>query len=104
MESEEASEELKKLLKPGDTVYTVLRYVSRSGMMRKIDLFIIKEGRPMRITWLVAKALDYKTDKDGYLIVEGAGLDVGYALVYDLSYHLFKGMPNAGYQLRHSWI
>ena len=36
----EAVAELKKLLKPGATVYTVLKHCSSSGMMRVIDLVI----------------------------------------------------------------
>lgn len=35
-----AAAELKKLLKPGQTVYTVLRHVSSSGMSRVIDVVI----------------------------------------------------------------
>ena len=37
-ERDEAREKLRKWLKPGDTVYTVLRHVSRSGMMRTIQV------------------------------------------------------------------
>lgn len=46
-EALEAKTELLKLLKPGDTVYTILRHVASSGMFRVIDLAIpvIKEDR-----------------------------------------------------------
>lgn len=42
----EAIAELRKLLKPGATVYTILRHVSSSGMFRVIDLAIpVREYR-----------------------------------------------------------
>jgi hypothetical protein len=46
-EQADAVAELHKLLKPGDTVYTILRHVSSSGMSRVIDLAIpiMKEKR-----------------------------------------------------------
>src|SRR5688572_7990389 len=40
-ERDEAAAELRKLLKPGDTVYTILRHRAASGMFRVIDLVII---------------------------------------------------------------
>lgn len=39
-ERKEAQAELRKLLRPGATIYTVLRHVSASGMFRVIDLLI----------------------------------------------------------------
>ena len=39
-ERDEARAELRKLVKPGQTIYTILRHCSASGMMRVIDLVI----------------------------------------------------------------
>jgi hypothetical protein len=39
-EQEQAKEELRKILKPGDTVYCGLKHVSRSGMQREIALYV----------------------------------------------------------------
>ncbi|AFU86493.1 hypothetical protein D869_gp090 [Caulobacter phage CcrRogue] len=39
-EQAEALASLRKMIKPGDTVYPVLRHVSTSGMLRVIDLII----------------------------------------------------------------
>ena len=36
-ERDEAIANLREILKPGDTVYTILRHVSKSGMSRVID-------------------------------------------------------------------
>jgi hypothetical protein len=45
-ERSEAIAQLRKLLKPGDTVYTILRHCSASGMSRVIDLAVpVKEYR-----------------------------------------------------------
>lgn len=41
-EKQEALEHLRSIIKPGDTVYTILlRHVSRSGMIRVIDPLIV---------------------------------------------------------------
>jgi len=90
-------------LKPGDTVYTVLRHVSASGMQRAIDLYIIRDNMPLRLTWLVAVVLDmtYSRKREG-LVVNGCGMDMGWHVVYELSYALF-GTARDG-QLRHEWI
>lgn len=39
-ERNEAADKLRAMLKPGDTVYTVLRHVSSNGMFRVIDLLV----------------------------------------------------------------
>ena len=49
---DEARDTLRAMLKPGATIHTKLNHVSRSGMMRVIDLFVIEEGELRRITWL----------------------------------------------------
>ena len=82
---------LLKWLKPGDTIYTVLRHVSRSGMSRKIDLYKIEDGQPIFLTGHAAKVLGERWDFDrGGIVVGGCGMDMGFHLVYNLSYALFK--------------
>ena len=133
-ERAEAITQLRKWLKPGDTVYTVLRYVSKSGMKRGIDLYIIMDGRPQWITAFVGKAIDQPQTRRDWeqsrgLGVTGCGMDMGFGLVYDLSRNLFhddfecigercpsndhsNGDRNrkphkhsdGGYALRHEWI
>lgn len=56
-DKQDAVLELRKLLKPGTTVYTVLRHVSASGMSRRIDLYIMRKGEPRYITYF-ATAVD----------------------------------------------
>lgn len=130
----EAVERLRELLKPGDTVYTILRSCSRSGMSRHISLVVHSEynGKPTMfdISWLVARAGDYRLNRDdGGLVVSGCGMDMGFDLVYNLGRDLWPNgyecpgkhcQSNAhtngdrdytphkhndgGYALKHSWL
>ena len=86
---DEAIATLRETLKPGMTVYTVLRSVSRSGMSRNIDLFVIEDKAPCNITWLAAKATGYSTDASGALKMGGCGMDMGFHAVYELSRVLY---------------
>ena len=90
-ERQEAKEYLRTLIKPGDTVYTILRHVSRSGMSQVIDpLVMTTDARPYSIAGWVAEALDEPLDRDRWGVeVGGCGMDMGGHLVYNLSYILF---------------
>jgi len=114
--------------KPGTRIYTILRHVSSSGMSRSIDCLVIDtDGKPYMITHHVARVLGYPIDrKNGGVKVSGCGMDMGYAIVNDLSYKLHgmqdKGVKaikarklgmsfsatrtqyRAGYSLEHSWL
>lgn len=87
----EAIEKLRELLAPGDTVYTILRHVSQSGMMRHISPILIKNGEHYVITRLVALATDSRMvySVHGAIKVAGAGMDMGFSLIYDLAWNLF---------------
>jgi hypothetical protein len=114
----EAIKELRELLKPGETVYTILRHVSASGMSRVIDLFIMRGNEPRRITWSVAQALGYAYDqKREGLGVSGCGMDMGFHVVYSLARVIFNdrviyqkkatgqvGSNDAGYLLNQRWM
>lgn len=92
---EQAIEKLREWLKPGDTVTTVLLHCSRSGMQRTIEPVIAYRNQdgtcePMAIGWAVARALDWRFDRDrGGVKVSGCGMDMGFHLVYTLSRVLF---------------
>ena len=89
-DQEEARAQLREILKPGDTVSTVLRHVSSSGMSRSISPVICGEDGPTDLTWLVVRALGDRFDqKNGGIKVGGCGMDMGFHLVYNLSYTLF---------------
>jgi hypothetical protein len=89
-ERDDARRRLLEILDPGDTVTTVLRHVSASGMSRRIDLYAIKcdHGRPYKL-WLsrlAAIAAGWTFDEAHECVrVSGCGMDMGYHLVSNLS-------------------
>ena len=89
-EREEARENIADLLPPGTTVYTILRHVARSGMSRTIAPLVLPEGQPRWIGYSAARVLGdrYDTNAEG-IAVSGAGMDMGFHLVYSLSAALF---------------
>lgn len=138
-EKQEAIEWLREWLKPGDTICTVLRRVSSSGMSRHISVHrieferiepaqaetafnlmqtAVQEGASKAeavtalvqalakpsiefLSWYVAKALGYRFSEDTEaLVVGGCGMDMGFHVVYSLSYALFGD----GYALNQKWI
>jgi len=93
-ERQDAIEELRKVLRPGDTVYTILRHVSRSGMTRGIDVYRMADKQPVWITGYVGKAIgqpqSFKDWNNSYgLRISGCGMDMGFHVVNTLSYILF---------------
>lgn len=129
IEKGEAITYLRSILHPGDTVYTSLNHVSRSGMYRVINLYVIKDNQPVRIDWAAAKLLEgYDSRHDGCK-AGGCGMDMGFHLVHNLGYALwpngftctgkacpsndhFNGDPNydlhphksGGYALHQKWM
>jgi hypothetical protein len=117
-EQAEAIARLKEYIRPGDTVYCILRRVSASGMSRVIDLKIMHENEPLHIGYNAALALGYPYDRKAEGIkIGGCGMDMGFALVYELAQTLFPGNPPVnekgrrvepvtvgGYALKHRWL
>ena len=97
-ERQESINQLREWLKPGDTVFTVLRHVSRSGMSRLIDCYIIEGNEAHWISSRVAKAVGFSfDDKKDSIRVGGCGMDMGFHIVYELSHVLFpKGFECIG--------
>ena len=90
-EQAEALASLRDILKPGDTVHTILRHVSRSGMQRVITPVKVVDGDHRFLTWAVARVsgMSIKDGMSDGVVVGGAGMDMGFHLVYELSYRLF---------------
>jgi len=111
----EALARLHEILKPGDTVHTILRHVSRSGMMREISVI---GPNNEDITWHVMHVGGYRrSDKTGGLRVSGCGMDMGFHVVYNLGCAMWpdgtpdphgtrNGDPDSdgGYALKHRWL
>lgn len=91
LDKQSSKEKLLELVKPGDTVYTILRHVSRSGMTRVIDLLVMSEESPRSMSHYAADLMGCRMDRDRWGVkIGGAGMDMGFHLVYSLSYCLFK--------------
>lgn len=116
-EREESLQRLREWLNPGDTVYTVLRHVSRSGMRREIGIVIFRDGVDLHPNYAASKVLGWKLGKRDGLIVGGCGMDMGFHLVYSLGCALWpngtpephgtrNGEPDSagGYALKHRWL
>ena len=104
-ERDAALAELRTLLPAGTTVYTILRHVSRSGMRRHVSVKILTPDPawPVRdITHRVATALGWRITRTESvaLIVDGAGMDMGYEIVDSLGLVLYRD----GRALRHEWL
>lgn len=96
---DEARTILKRYLKPGDTVYTVLRHVSKSGMFRVISPVVIRRGGDIRdFSRAACNLLDLKfNDRHEGVPLGGCGIDMGFELVYQMGRELYpKGVPCAG--------
>ena len=97
----ELESKLKKFIPPNDTVYTILKNVSQSGMYRHIQVIVIKDNKPINLSYWIADYLEWSYKDKTYSIgVGGCGMDMGFHLVYTLSRSLFDD----GYSLRHEWL
>jgi len=84
-------------LKKGDTLYTNVKSVSRSGMSRQIAVYAIQDNKPFFISYYIAELLNYKmNNNNGAIKISGCGMDMAFAIVYELSKKLF----NDGYALK----
>lgn len=90
----EAKTRLLAILKPGDTVYTVLNHVSRSGARREITLWAIHDNEPLYLSGNACKVLGLSRGKRDGCMVDGGGMDMGFHLVYELSARLFREYCN----------
>jgi hypothetical protein len=114
-ERAEAIARLRQWIKPGDTVYTILDHVSSSGMSRAIRVVVptityaydtehaqpldVVHGTPTGVDFIhpnhaIGVVLGLKhwrrngREQDA-LVVGGCGMDMGFHLVYELSYALY---------------
>ena len=94
-------ETMKEWIKEGDTVFTICRQVSRSGMYRHISAIVFRDGRPLHMSYAVSKLLGYSfKDKTTAVGVSGCGMDMGFHLVHSLSQELFGDE----YALKQRWL
>jgi hypothetical protein len=96
-----AINELGSILKdiPTDTIYTVIRHVSSSGMQREISVKMIDAGRIIHLDYLVGEALGIKSGTHNGLKVRGCGMDMGFHLVDSIN-----RVCGNGKTFRQEWI
>lgn len=82
---QQSIEKVKAMLEGVDTVYGIVRHVSASGMNRDIDLYIIKDNRPVYLTGYASTILDYPMAKNRGMKVGGCGMDMVFHCVSSLA-------------------
>lgn len=86
-----ATKELAKVIRPGDTVYILQKYKSRTSIDRSIAVLVIHEGKIKNVSALVSEALNAKWDGEH----EGVVTHDSYNLLFNLSTTL-HGTMGAG--------
>ena len=83
-------------------LYTIIRHVARSGMSRSIDVIaIFGDGEHLNLSYWITNAMDLKIDqKNGGIIMKGSGMDMGFALVYNLA----RALYGDGYAIHQEWL
>ncbi len=109
--NQENLDNLREWVQPGDTIYTVIRSVSRSGMSRRLDVLKFdKDGRKLYLTSNMAKlgiagmrmsTADWSQSKGAS--IPGCGMDMGFHAVDSLCYKLF-GKSMSDCNIRQEWI
>ena len=105
LERTEAIEKLHAIISKGDTLHTILRHVSSSGMSRVISVvYVAPDGDILSLDYLISQLGVYKrtpvSAKHDGLKVGGAGMDMGFAVVYDVAQTVFQD----GYALKQRWL
>ena len=117
-EQREAREFLLTFLKPNSTIYTACFRVAESGMSRNIGVYAVKDSEIICLDFYVEKLCGYmRAENDNGVKVSGCGMDMGFAIVYDLGSKLWpigtpkphgtrNGNPDSdgGYALKHKWM
>lgn len=89
-----------QLLSPNDTIYGIVRSVSKSGMSRRIDFYVIKDNVPLFLTASMVNIGigSYPNNPRSYmrgLRVNGCGMDMIFSCVNDLSQSINIALQSA---------
>lgn len=92
-------------LTPTDTLYTILRHRSKSGMARVISVIVIRNGTPLDISHHVARVCGFGFDRDRFGVrVSGCGMDMGFHVLDTLFRAMYGNEPQGVYCFRHNWL
>lgn len=81
----------------GVQVHAIVRSVSKGGMSRRMDFFVMGNESACRITHYIARLLDWSQNPDKGLRVDGGGMDMGFHTLDCLkrAYERLTGEPLA---------
>lgn len=104
----EAKIDLKEKINLDDTIYCVIRHVSKSGMTRHISFHYIKWNELYSINNIISDLLGYKMNKyHDAIVVGGCGMDMAFSVVNNLQAELNNNKylnPDLTYNLKHRII
>ena len=101
----EAYEYFKHNLKLNDTIYCIIKHVSKSGMTRHISFFDIRNNQPSFITSRISDFLGYRMNKHhDALMVGGCGMDMAFSVVNNLQETMMKYRSHLVYKINHRII
>lgn len=88
---ERALERLHDEVRAGDTLWTVVRHVTGSGMTRWIDVYKLVDNDRVYLSHAAALACGRKVNNKNHDGVEcgGCGMDMGFDLIYSVSRAMF---------------
>lgn len=86
---ENVKQDLLDILGDKREIVTLVTKVARSGLSRRMRVFVVKNDNLTEITCQVSKILDLKNNDDG-LLVKGCGMDMRFWLTCELSLKLFN--------------
>jgi len=97
----EAYDYFKKNLKLNDTIYCIIKHVSKSGMTRHISFFDIRNNQPSFITSRISDFLGYRMNKHhDALMVGGCGMDMAFSVVNNLEDQLNSCLRTPKHKLK----
>ena len=98
----EAYDYFKKNLKLNDTIYCIIRHVSKSGMTRHIAFFDIRDNQPCFINTRISDLLGYRMNKHhDAIVVGGCGMDMAFSVVNNLQETMMNYRSHLIYKLNH---
>ncbi len=99
----ESLEYLRKVFPRGTEVRTIVKHVNKSGTARAIVVLAVDNGSIVDVSAHVARVTESLMYDDGGVWVKGGGMDMCFALVYDLARTLHndevRDGTDAGYEL-----
>tara|TARA_R100000541_G_scaffold9343_2_gene16916 strand:+ start:781 stop:1128 length:348 start_codon:yes stop_codon:yes gene_type:complete len=88
-----------------DTIYCIIKHVSKSGMTRHISFFYIRDNEPRFITSRISDFLEYKMNKyHDAIVVGGCGMDMAFSVVNHLQQQLQHYHYRKDFKLNHRII